>query len=356
MAISIDTRSEPECSSNRAMESPGPAMSIDFARPTRRTRPLPQVPPFNNSGAWESASESGMAHAPISPVSRGPHPDVGSDAGDRMEIDEIPVTTSQPMDEEPLLDTARINGNHYHSHPVSNAPPERQDQGRESYAKAEARLKRHQQLEEMHEKIKEVRILLAEYNELCNEDLEDQWGIGNRYELIAIPFSASDDSDNTIPYNHGVHYEPSPQNISLGRFLTQDPAEESPMSRLLSSGGTASTPSSTTAQADTRQLVSPPISVASPPHAAATAGEVHPQHPHHQQQQQGQHNPIVIPDDEPMNPPVRSPKVAQRGSISQQKNGPPGGTQSTHTLLPQNGKSTVCPECDKVFAMPSKLK
>jgi hypothetical protein len=355
MAISIDTRSEPECSSNRTMESPGPAMSIDFARPTRRTRPLPQVPPFNNSGAWESASESGMAQAPISPVSRGPHPDVGSDSGDRMEIDEIPAATSQPMDEEPLLDTTRINGNHYHSHPVPNVPPERQDQGRESYAKSEARRKRHQQLEEMHEKIKEVRILLAEYNELCNEDLEDQWGIGNRYELIAIPFSASDDSDNTIPY-HGTHYESSPQNISLGRFLTQDPAEESPMSRLLSSGGTASTPSSTTAQADTRQLVSPPISVASPPHAAATAGEVHPQHPHHQQQQQqGQHNPIVIPDDEPMNPPVRSPKVAQRGSISQ-KNGPPGGTQSTHTLLPQNGKSTVCPECDKVFAMPSKLK
>lgn len=373
----MDTQSEPGCPMPLTpMESPDPAMSED-SRQAKRTRFLPPVPPFGSS--WSDSE--GRGTLPISPVSRGPHQDLASDPGDQMDLDDPPaqpgVAASRPRIEEPST-TERKNSSPISrnlSRTNSKALSERQEQMK---ARAEERLRR---LGELHEKIKKYPKILDEYRDLCREEWKERGEAGQnwpQYDYL-YPIGGSEISARTMSVSKGRNnsgfqrghskdrsIEPELDRIeendqdrmehessrmlrnnshALQTYVGQSPTDESPISRIMSSGGTVSTAAGlsassamSTIQAENQgALISPPVSVASPQVASKEISQTH---------QQQQRPSVVIPDDET----PKSARVQHRNSSAISTSSRP-----THTLLPHE-KSTICPECDKLFTMPSKLK
>lgn len=356
-----------------AIESPGPASTDEFPMPrqAKRSRLLPPVPRF---GSWSDSEERGV---PISPVSRGPYKGLASDAADHMDLDEPPAATepmtTAPSRVEEMSGTERPNGSQI-TGAISRANPKasfgRQEQGKvggccgRQDLQSEERLRR---LDVLHEEIKKYPKILDEYHSLVRKEREEN-GDGQewpQYQYL-YPVGGSDISAQTMPVSkvrrlqrsqskdrviaresqqldrieegdpdrmeHGPltcrtlrHNNSESRHHAIRQYVGQSPTDESPMSRLLlsSGGGTAA---SRFLGSDTQgPLISPPISVASP-QAAVTE----------------QRQSIVIPDDETPAPESRT----QRRTST---------LIPTHTLVP-NEKSTICPECDKRFTMPSKLK
>lgn len=362
----MDTQSEPGGPMPlTAIESPGPASTDEFPMPrqAKRSRLLPPVPRF---GSWSDSEGLGV---PISPVSRGPHKDLVSDATtDQMDLDEPPATaesvTTAPPRVEGISGTERsqITG------AISRANPKasfgRQDQGKVGGRCGWQDLQR---LDVLHEEIKKYPKILDEYHSLVQKVREENGDTQDwpQYRYLC-PVGGSDISAQTMSASkarrlqrsqskdrviardsqqldrieegdpdrmeHGPltcqtlrHNNSESRHHAIRQYVGQSPTDESPMSRLLlsSGGGTAT---SRFSGSDTQgPLISPPISVASP-QAAVTE----------------QRQSIVIPDDET---PAPESRTQRRASAS----------TPTHTLVP-NEKSTICPECDKRFTMPSKLK
>lgn len=344
-------------------------------RQAKRTRLFPLVPRFVS---WSDSEGHGP---PISPASQGPHQDLASDPGDRMDLDEAPAVTEPVATTYPRLETGEISGTEKPSgtqitNSISRANPKasfgRQEQNKANSAlRSEERLRR---LDELHEVIKKYPKILDEYHSLARKEREENGDAGQdwpQYQYF-FPIGGSEISAQTMSVSKGPNSirlqskdrpiaregqldrieEGDPDRMEHGsltcrtlrnnngesrhhairQYVGQSPTDESPMSRLLlSAGGGTATYAGFPASDNQGALISPPISVASPPQAAAT--EVSPSH---QQQRQG----IVILDDE--TPAPEAGRVQRR-------------TSTTHTLVP-NEKSTICPECDKRFAMPSKLK
>lgn len=336
---------------------------------------------------------------PISPVSRGPHQDLVSDSGDRMDLDETPAPTeamvnaSHPRMAEPPS-TERTNGPQTDGilpRAISRAPFERQEQANNSRrdpAKAEERRRR---LGELHEMIKKYPKILEEYHGLCQEEREEYGEAGQnwpQYEYL-FPIGGSEISTQTMPLSKGrnsYRYQSSQnKDRSTGResqlnriaesdrdlmeheasrpyrnsnseghshalraYVGQLPTDESPISRILSSGNTASTTTALTApsvvstiQAESQgALISPPVSVASPQAAVTEISQSHERRPS-----------AVIPD--VGMPAAESARPQRRGS-----SGISPSVQPTQTLQQNSEKSIPCPHpsCDKMFSMPSKVK
>lgn len=384
----MDTQSEPGGPTPLTpIGCPGLAMTEEFPihRHAKRTRLLSPVP---RVGAWSDSE--GRGSLPISPVSRGPHQDLASDSGDRMDLDETPAATESVatthLRPEEVSGTENLNGSQI-TGAIFRANPKtafgRQEQGRASSARQDLRSEeRLRRLDELHEVIKKYPKILDEYHSLARKEREENGDAGQdwpQYQYF-YPVGGSEISAQTMPVSkgrnvsrlqrslsrdrtivregqldrieegdqdrmeHGLtcrtlqHNNSESKHHAIRQYVGQSPTDESPMSRLLlSSGGTAASIdprfSASAIQDNQGALISPPISVASPPQAAAT--EVSPSH----QQRQS----IVILDDE--TPAPEPGRIQRRTSTS----------TPTHTLVP-NEKSTICPECDKRFTMPSKLK
>lgn len=296
-----------------------------------------------------------------------------------MDLDEPPAATASaataPPRVEEMSGTERLNGPQT-TGAISRANPKasfgRQEQGRvggccgRQDLQSEERLRR---LDVLHEEIKKYPKILEEYHSLVQKEREEN-GDGQdwpRYQYL-YQVGGSDISAQTMPVSkarrlqrsqskdrviaresqqldrieegdpdrmeHGpltcrtLRHNSESRHHAIRQYVGQSPTDESPMSRLLlsSGSGTAASRDAMFSGSDTQgPLISPPISVASP-QAAATE----------------QRQSIVIPDDETPTPESRTQR---RTSAS----------TPTHTLVP-NEKSTICPECDKRFTMPSKLK
>lgn len=383
----MDTQSEPGCPiplTPIESTSPGPAMTEEFPihRQAKRTRLLPPVPPF---GPWSDSE--GRGPVPISPISRGPHQDLASDPGDRMDLDETPaptepvVTTARPRLGEPSS-TEKTNGSHI-SEAICRTNP-KASSGRQEQDKVDCRQdlrseKRQRRLTELHGEIKKYPKILEEYRKLAQEEREENGEAGQdwpQYQYI-YQVGGSEASAQTMAFSKGRNnpkfqrsqskdrsivregqldrieegdqdrMEHGPltcrtlrnnngeSNHAMRQYVGQSPTDESPMSRLLSSGGAAAVDARFLASAiqdNQGALISPPISVASPQAAGREVSQTH-------QQRQT----IVIPDDETV-PAPESGRAQRRNSIS------------TPARPTTNEKSTICPQCGKKFTMPSKLK
>lgn len=382
----MDTQSEPGGGGGPTpltpTVSPGPPTTeeLPIQRQAKRTRLLPPVPFVS----WPDSEGRGL---PISPASR---QDLASDPDDRMDLDETPAATeSVAATTYPRQETGEISGTEKPSgtqitNPISRANPKasfgRQEQNKINSARQDLRSEeRLRRLDELHEVIKKYPKILDEYHSLARKEREENGDAGQdwpQYQYF-FPVGGSEISAQTMPVSKGRNSvrlqrsqskdrliaregqldpieEGDPDRMEHGsltcrtlrnnnsesrhhairQYVGQSPTDESPMSRLLLSagGGTAAYANARFSASDNQgALISPPISVASPPQAAATELS-----PSHQQQRQG----VVILDDETPAPEVG--RVQRR-------------TSTTHTLVP-NEKSTICPECDKRFTMPSKLK
>lgn len=368
----MDTQSEPGGPTPLTpIENPGPAITEEFPMPrqVKRSRLLPPVPRFG------SCSDSDGRVVPISPVSRGPHKDLASDAGDRMDLDEMPTTTESaaaPPRAEEISNTEKPKGSQI-TGAISRANP-KPSFGRQEHGKAGGRLdlrseERRRRLDELHELIKKYPKILDEYHSLARKEREEN-GDGQDYPQYQYLYQVggSDISAQTMPVSKGRRLQRSqskdrtivregqldrieegdPDRMGHGpltcqalrhnnseskhhtmlQYVEQSPTDEPPISRLLlsSGGGTGASRDARFSGSDNQGApISPPISVASPQTAA-------------NEQRQS----IVIPDDET---PAPESRVQRRTSTS----------TPTHTLVPTE-KSTICPECDKRFTMPSKLK
>lgn len=349
---------------------------------------------------------------PISPVSRGPNPDLGSDYDDRMDIDEMPaptgsmVATSHPRTATETTDMERANGMNG-TLSQAKALSERQEQSTEINNQARARHEdRVRRLGKLLDEIRTIPSILSEYNDLCQEEMKEGWSSGQvRQRFHLIEDYDSDTSARTMSVSKGqnnrtrplrsenkdrsthqphldrieendpdrmdrddIRHEPlgRTSSHSLRAFVAQSPTEESPMSRILSASGTTSAAAAAVSSAPTsatqiddrdmqRQLISPPTSVASP---QATVADISQVHRPHQQNVGGSVSALETVR-------TRRPGSPLRFSTRGQRRGSPHGTmtrhvipvsQSTHPITPQSEKSTICLECHKTFTMPSKLK